>query len=103
MKKLLSFVLVICLVISCCSLTAMAADKTIITSTDGSAIRNTASETAVKGIMGRSADDGSTLATTAASGKMYFVTGSSANGWKPGEAYENGYIVYGASFYSLQN
>ena len=103
MKKLLSFVLVICLVISCCSLTAMAADKTIITSTDGSAIRNTASETAVKGIMGRSADDGSTLATTAASGKMYFVTGSGANGWKPGEAYENGYIVYGTSFYSLQN
>ncbi|MBQ7901080.1 MAG: hypothetical protein IJ365_03835, partial [Clostridia bacterium] len=103
MKKLLSIVLVICLLCSCFNITVMAADKTIISSSDGSAVQNTASETQYSGVMGRGSSDKSTLATSVASGKMYYVTGNSASGWKAGEDYENGYVVFGTSFYYIQN
>ena len=103
MKKILSMFLVICMLCTFFSITVTAADKSIINSTNGSSIQNTASETLVKGVMGKADNDESTLATTAASGKAYYVTGSSANGWKAGEAYEKGYIVFGTSFYYIQN
>ena len=101
MRKLLSLLLVICMLAPTGIITAYAQDETLFNSTSGDKIQNGTSEGYEKGVMGRDANDTSTFIKRSGGGKVYYVQNGTQ--WLEGGDYENGYVVMGASFYAVNN